>query len=284
MKARRFAFACALAFACLVDAAPAAVDAEDDPDFAALVAAERAFAAMSPEAGVGAAFRAYMAPDAVLFRPGPVTAAEHYARPAGPDTILLDWAPERGEIAASGDLGWTVGPALLRPKAEPAKSTGTHFFSIWQRNVAGDFRNVLDVGVSHEPVPLPERVSRHGARPDAPALAPGAYAVRLQQLLSADRTLAARLASDDAAAAWRGVASADALVLRNGALPRSGEDARAVIAKLPVMDLASIRLSAAGDLGATAGWGGDPASPHVYQRAWRWEDDRWRVVVDLAIP
>ena len=255
-----------------------------DADFEAMVAAERAFAAMSPKAGVGAAFRAWIAPDAIMFRPGPVRAAEHFAKPAGPDTVLLDWAPERGEISASGDLGWTIGPALFRPKANPDQATGTHFFSIWQRNAHGEFRNVLDVGVGHGPVPLPERVERNGVRPDAPALPAADYAVRLQELLSADRALAARLASDDAKNAWAGVATADALVLRDGALPLTGEAARDRIAKLPATDLASIRLAAAGDLGATAGHGGDPAKPHVYQRAWRFEDGRWRVVVDLVVP
>ncbi|HET9482671.1 MAG TPA: nuclear transport factor 2 family protein [Xanthomonadales bacterium] len=259
--------------------------AAGDADYEALVAAERAFAAMSPQAGVSAAFRAFIAPDAIMFRPGPVRAADYYAAPATDAPILLDWAPERAEISASGDLGWTIGPALIRPKAEPEKAGGTHFFSIWQRNAAGEFRNVLDIGINHDPVPLSETVVRHApTRRDAPPLSQAAAAVRLQELLSADRSLAAKLASTDAAAAWRAVATDDAIVLRNGSLPLMGAEATAKIGQLPATDLASIRLAAAGDLGATAGWGGDPAKPHVYQRAWRHVDGTWRVVVDLAIP
>ncbi len=258
--------------------------AASDADYDALVAAERAFAAMSPKAGVAAAFRHYIAPDAIMFRPRPIRAAEHYAKPAPPDTVLLDWAPEHAEIAASGDLGWTVGPALIRPIAEPERRGGTHFFSIWQRNAAGDFRNVLDVGVDHEALPLSTTVERHAERADAPALAPSAQAVRLQALVSADRALAANLAGADAASAFAAAAVDDVLVLRNGAAPHRGDAARAKVATQPALDLASLRISAAGDLGATAGWGGDPDKPHLYQRAWRWVDGDWRVVVDLVIP
>ena len=66
----------------------------DDAGFDALVAAERAFAAASPRDGVDAAFRAWLAPDAIMFRPGPVRASEHFARnPPRDSPILLDWAP-----------------------------------------------------------------------------------------------------------------------------------------------------------------------------------------------
>ncbi|HVF35673.1 MAG TPA: hypothetical protein VND91_10165 [Candidatus Saccharimonadia bacterium] len=257
-----------------------------DDDFDALVAAERAFAATSPREGVGAAFRAWMAPDAILFRPGPKVAAAYYAaQPAQADTVLLDWAPERAEVSASGDLGWTIGPALLRAKDKPGEASGTHFFSIWQRNAAGEFRNVLDLGVNHEPVELSKTVARHGPRrARAEALSAAQAAVRLQELLTADRALAAKLATGAAAAAWRDAATVDAIVLRHGSLPLQGDAARAKLARQPATDLASIRIAAAGDLGATAGWGGDPAKPSLYQRAWRYEDGAWRVVVDLTTP
>jgi hypothetical protein len=153
---------------------------------------------------------------------------------------------------------------------------------VWQRNAQGNFDNVIDVGIKHAEQPLAKEVARvgNGAHPAGP-LDPAAYAARLQALLRADRTLAERLASREGQGALNTIATADALVMRDGRFPAELAEFALAPHALPAMDLAAIRLSAAGDLGATSGWGGDPKAPKTYLRIWRWTDQGWRVVVDL---
>src|SRR6185295_1353872 len=85
--------------------------------------------------------------DAVVFEQGPVSGKKKWEeRPT--DDSKLDWDPEFADIAASGDLGYTTGPWEYR----------THRTD---KNPAGLFQNVLDIGVSHphDPESHPLRTS-----------------------------------------------------------------------------------------------------------------------------
>lgn len=267
-------------FAALLAAAPPA-HARDA--FEEVVAAERAFAEHSREHGLRAAFERFMVEDTVIYRPGPVSGRSFYAK-APEAEVTLDWAPERAGVAASGDLGFTTGPYTIRPKNDASKVLGAgHFLSLWQRNAQGGFDNVIDLGIRHAEQPLATEVARIGPRlPRLVApLEPGRHAARLQLLLRADRTLNAQLAGAEGQAALNAVAASDALILRDGRLPAELSEAHLDATALPSMDLAAIRLSAFGDLGATSGWNGDPKAPKTYTRIWRWTPQGWRVVVDL---
>ena len=276
-------------------AAPFAA-AGDDPHFDALIQAERDFAADSPKIGIREAFAKHFGPDAIVFRPGPLEARDYYAKPptSPPPPITLDWGPSHAEIAASGDLGYTFGPAVYRAKPGatgpdgkplPAEPWFTDFFSIWVRDESGRFWNVLDQGVADPKTELTDTVVRLGSSKPAAASArvsPATSSARLQQLLRADRLLAAALATDGADAALKDALSPDAYLLRDGGGIIRVADGAPKQEPVPMMDIAAIRLSAAGDLGATAGHGGDAAAPQTYQRAWRWTNGAWKLVVDLT--
>jgi ketosteroid isomerase-like protein len=99
-------------------AAPAGPRAEADR--ASLVEAERAFARAADEKGVREAFLAFLADDAILFRPAPVPGKEWMrSHPAPP--IRLAWRPSFAEVSGAGDLGYTLGPYEARP-LPPASS------------------------------------------------------------------------------------------------------------------------------------------------------------------
>src|SRR5262245_25135878 len=61
-----------------------------------LVAAERAFSALSVEKGMKEAFLANLAPDAVVFRPGPVNGVKVWRARAHSAAALI-WAPDYAE-------------------------------------------------------------------------------------------------------------------------------------------------------------------------------------------
>jgi ketosteroid isomerase-like protein len=113
--------------------------------------ADRDFAARAATAGLRAAFVEFAAPDAMLFRAGvgpirgPQAIGESFAE-AGDATLV--WAPEAGEVAAGGDLGYTWGWYTF---SAGGKSSTGNYVSIWRR-IDGRWRYVIDLGV---PAPRP---------------------------------------------------------------------------------------------------------------------------------
>ncbi|HEY2954171.1 MAG TPA: nuclear transport factor 2 family protein [Candidatus Eisenbacteria bacterium] len=145
--------AAAAMLAALALAAGATRAGADESALDSLVAAERAFSAYSVAHGMKEAFLAYLADDAVVFRPAPANGKHVWrARPSPSGT--LEWAPDFAEIAGAGDLGVTSGPWEYRPAPErnlPA-SYG-HFSTVWKRTKDG-WRVAADMGNDHE---KPER-------------------------------------------------------------------------------------------------------------------------------
>ncbi len=130
-----------------------------DATLEALFDAERAFAHDSTERGIRAAFLEHFATDGIDFRPGPGVMRERtLARPAPADplALLLDWSPQAGAVARSGDLGFTTGPYSLRNQRDPSGPTRYgYFLSVWKRE-NGRWRVALDGGVSTPAAPQPE--------------------------------------------------------------------------------------------------------------------------------
>lgn len=124
-----------------------------------LFAVERSFAQASTERGIRASFLEYFAQDGIDFRPGPGSMRERMlARPAPADplAVLLDWSPQAGAVARSGDLGFTTGPYALRNQRDPSAAAHYgYYFSLWKRE-NGAWRVAVDAGVSTPAAPAPD--------------------------------------------------------------------------------------------------------------------------------
>lgn len=155
---RRSKFGCASAVL-LVAACSGTPVASPEAKLDDLFAAERSFARASTERGIRASFLEYFAQDGVDFRPDPGPMRERMqARPASADplALLLDWSPQAGAVARSGDLGFTTGPYSLRNQRDAsAPSHYGYFFSVWRRE-NGTWRVAVDAGVSTPAAPEPE--------------------------------------------------------------------------------------------------------------------------------
>jgi ketosteroid isomerase-like protein len=116
---------------------------------AALIEAERSFSRMSEERGIREAFLRWLAPDAVVFRPSPVEGRPVYEKMDPADPSVLTWEPEFAEIAASGELGYTTGPYMLRPSRNAEPTGFGHYVSVWKRQPDGAWLVILDIGVRH---------------------------------------------------------------------------------------------------------------------------------------
>ena len=117
---------------------PASATAAEVEEYrASLAAAEAAFSEAGQD-GLGAAFRAFGAPEAmhmggptdVHFRLGPVEIAEG-VEAGGPVQGTLTWGADETIVAPSGDFGINIGTIVVTPMSgEPRRIP---FFTIWRR-------------------------------------------------------------------------------------------------------------------------------------------------------
>jgi ketosteroid isomerase-like protein len=300
IRSASFAAACIIALAFAHPATPACAGTpEGSADPAVVVAAERAFARASIEHGMKDAFLAHLAPDAIVFRPGPVPAIEWFRnRPATKGR--LEWAPDVAAIASSGDLGFTAGP--WRWQDPSGEASFGHYVTVWRREADGTWKVAVDGGAGHAAVDLevePEIPPWSSARQRDEERSHGHAPIAIgstDSLLAADRALAADIEKGGWAAAFARWAADDVRVYRPGALPAVGKQASlAALAERPGQwrcEPAAGGVSR-GDLGYTYGTAVftprgapvDSAEARAYLRVWRMTHAGRRVViVDGASP
>jgi ketosteroid isomerase-like protein len=124
-----------------------------------LAAEEGKFAAYSVKNGMRAAFLEFFAEPSWLLRPEPVD-AKPWLRARPDPAIVLDWKSQRTVRAASGDLGFSTGPWLLRSKTDPtAPASHGQFFSVWQKQPDGGWKVFIDHGISHDATATPDTLA-----------------------------------------------------------------------------------------------------------------------------
>jgi len=102
-----------------------------------LAAAERAFSDRAQAVGLNAAFREYGRADAMNMAGGPGFAigleaiAAHF--PAADTTSPVRWETERSFVAASGDLGVSIGTIRTNAPGADGRPDSFPFFTIWRR-------------------------------------------------------------------------------------------------------------------------------------------------------
>jgi ketosteroid isomerase-like protein len=126
-----------------------------DPS-AVLVKTDRDFAAFAQQHGVANGFREFAAPDAMSLPMGeaPIHGRDAIFRamsdsPPG----QLSWEPSGGEIARSGDLGYTWGTYEFRTSDTEGKPVTRHgkYVTVWKKQRDGSWKYVVDIGNSNPP-------------------------------------------------------------------------------------------------------------------------------------
>lgn len=123
--------------------APASLALAQSPDPSPVIAAERAFAADYPALGMGASFRKWAEPGAVMIVGGRAQTVEAVFPPDAPrdrHEPRLEWWPNFAGISRSGDLAFTTGGVAVNGER------AGHFFTIWRKQADGSWRWVYDGG------------------------------------------------------------------------------------------------------------------------------------------
>jgi ketosteroid isomerase-like protein len=275
-----------------------AVSQELTPAQEALVATELAFAKLSVERGVRASFIEYFADDGIGFNPRPYNVKETLSnRPAAPTPppTVLNWAPISGGISQAGDLGWNTGPTLVEDTS-PEKRPSRHgmFFSVWKKQPNGNWRVVLDVGISTPaavaPLTAPFRPANRSSKVPGGVNQEQATAM----LLKAEREFLSAAKARSVGEAYRRHLGSEARIHRPDVMPIIGEEALRSWHRQQKMsmtgELIKVEVASSGDLGYVYGsyeLGGSKPEKGSYARVWtRDPQGRWRVVIDVtnAVP
>ena len=115
--------------------------------------ADRQFAARALSGDVATAFASFAAPDGAMLsgQPGIVYGPEAIRKAFVanfPARGRILWRPVAGNVAATGDLGFTVGEAEIRtltPSGAP-RIAYTKYLTVWRRVNTGEWRYVIDGG------------------------------------------------------------------------------------------------------------------------------------------
>jgi ketosteroid isomerase-like protein len=262
-----------------------------------MVDTERAFSRTSEEKGIREAFAGFIADDGILFRPHAVVGKkwmQEHPLPPSNTRPLLTWQPVFAAISRSGDLGYTTGPWQFKTDIKDARpSAFGDFMTIWKKQADGNWRFVLDLGVSHpEPqteakATFPRAATSRFARVDVDATRTA--------LLNEEREFSKASADLGAAEAFLLKADIGARVYRENKIPFVGR-ADVSAAMYPSSSVwtwtpAFADVSRAGDLAYSYGTyevrdkkSGAISESGNYARVWKKLAGMWRVVIDVANP
>ena len=126
-------------------------------------AADVAFARDAERLGAGEAFGRYAAPDAQIFSAAGefITGPEAITASFGPASgnSSFSWQPVYAEVAAGGDLGFTVGNAVVAADRGDGEAVMRYskYLTVWKRQRDGEWKYVVDGG-SARPSPRSTQV------------------------------------------------------------------------------------------------------------------------------
>lgn len=254
-------------------------------DSAKIVEAERAFARAVAEKGMKAGFLEFLAAEAIMFNPNAVNAKEMWnARPDTPAS--LTWYPVYADVSANGMFGYSTGPGEYRSKGKDDTSVFySEYATIWQRQPDGNYKAVLDIGISHgKPVstdtnwtsPAPNNFQPDANKPSATATA--------QKFFETAQ-------ADGLNKAYKNFAAEDVRLLRDGDFPHLGKKValdRLKKTKGNIKFSKRMFFAGAADLAylydayTITGKDGKPIERGNLVQVWKLRNGIWEIVLDIA--
>ncbi len=122
--------------------------AQAKTDLQKLIETEIAFADAAAAKGTKQAFAGFQADDGVVFNPTALRGNLFWSN-AKDLPALLVWRSLRADVSSTGNFGYTTGGWELRPTGKADKMTFFgQYVTIWKKQTDGNFKVVLDIGVS----------------------------------------------------------------------------------------------------------------------------------------
>jgi ketosteroid isomerase-like protein len=256
-----------------------------DEALRAMTNAEKKFYQAGQEKGTRAAFLEFLAPDAIIFRPGPVNGPESWSKRPESGFDLV-WEPTFAAIARSGDFGYDTGPARWRANKKEPNFTGYgHFISVWKKQKDGAWKVALDCGIEN---------IRSDIKPPLRLMTPKKKSGQ-GTLESLQQTQSAfiGIAKFDFTKAFRQFGTEEVRIYRDGSFPtvgkKSGIELLGTEQAGVTMEVMKIDMSSSGDLAYSYGSCSDertrPARAGHFLQIWQLDaSGAWKLALDWQQP
>ncbi len=246
-----------------------------------MINAEKEFAAFTASHSIREGFLKYMDSAGVIFNSsGQILNAQEIYQKQKPSAGVLSWTPAFALISASGDLGVTTGPYEYRLKsASDTVAEKGSFTSVWHIDQQGNWKNLVDLGVSYTAkYPLPKEV-KEISLPKAKELS-NSY----EHVLVLDEKFNNTL-EDKSIRGWQNGLAPDSWLNIEGELPAVGfEQVDAALRHIPVALLLVSRggnVSSSGEFVYIYGTIEDKHKIGNYLRIWAYREKKWQVVLQV---
>ena len=273
---RSLRVAVAATFASLLTVAGCTTPAvRPEGDAAGVARAERAFSANAQASGVKTAFLDVLAPDATLFRPGPVD-GRTFMRGQPEPRYRLAWEPRRVAVDRAGNLGFSTGPYRLTLDAKPDQPSFGQFMTVWKRGALDRWEVLIDLGIDQ---PGPTVVG------PLEVIAPDGGPTPRRSIVAAEAEFARRSSSAGLDAAYRADASTHLRLLRDGFAPIADVGALPDASAHWTWTMTDHGVARDGDLAWVMGrYRSGPTATGFYVRVWRAERGDWKILADVVAP
>jgi ketosteroid isomerase-like protein len=254
-----------------------------------LVNAEKSFAQTSIDKNIKTAFLESFDENTIAFangQPGP--GREAWVKREENNAYLF-WWPVYADIAASGDFGWTTGPAIWGPdKSTREAKGGGYYSSVWRKNAAGEWKVLADMGSAvYNPADNLTTFTTTN-KPSKASKKDGASVklAVLDQDRNYDEHLNKKKSSFDASKF-----SQEGRMHRRGFPPVVGAAAIKAFIEDPTYSFEHVGgdVASSNDMAFTYGTvkvtssrdGKEVVTPLCYMRVWKLEGNDWKIVLDV---
>ena len=262
-----------------------------------MVETEQAFSKTAEVKNARDAFMEFIADDGLLFRPNAVNGKKwmnEHPVPPSEKHPLLAWQPIFAQMAAAGDLGFTTGPWEFKGDIKDEKPAGYgHFVTLWKKQADGQWRFVLDLGISHPESGGPLKIWQVEDSTKKSSFKAIDVPKMTELLLQQDKTYAGDVLKLGWAVSFRQAARSDARLYLPQHLPYIGREtavgalltSKATVTYHP----AAGDVSRSGDLGYTHGTyeksdTNNAVERGSYLRIWQKQGNTWQIALDVTNP
>lgn len=256
---------------------PATLFAQKNID--GLVNAEKSFAAYSVGHGTRDAFLKFADSSGIVFDNGKAINAIEAWNKREKRPFVLNWYPQFAEIAFSNDFGYTTGPWELTPNADNDTVVARgQFTSVWHITANGEWKFLVDLGVSNTPKVLAISLTRINEKKVTGDATKDAVLKAEQDFISLYR--------NEKANAYKKYLSNASILNRNGlSYPATTKKSRSVFIKKTPADveftITGSGMASSGDMAYVYGNTSINNKAENYLHIWRKEEKRWKIALEV---
>jgi ketosteroid isomerase-like protein len=245
-------------------------------DLQKLVDTENSFAKYADDNGVDKAFKAFLAPDGIVFKPNATNGLEFYKNKISSNEVL-SWQPKFADISMNYGIGYTTGDWQYSKEKSESPSSFGQYVSIWQKQQNGEYRVILDIGISHE---KPKTLDMQVKFGETGSEKPTRFASFISDESVYDRSQFVSMYDN----IYKNHFADDVRVLRDGKLPIIGKKNALNILKKDVSlkHFPKLRFSfGIADFAYGFGTYESPTENGNFVQIWKYRKGKWQIILDV---